>query len=170
MAVPALEARERDEVATVVLPYATASVRAARAHIQHDLVAKGIPDALVDNTVLVVSEMVSNALKHARPLPDGKLRISWSAAPDGIALEVTDGGGATRPRLVSAPVTAGSGRGLRVVGRLSRAWGVREASAGTTVWAVVDLDERSLVQSAVVPSRRSVSPVRGTNRDEVVQR
>jgi serine/threonine-protein kinase RsbW len=140
---------EHSAGATLLLPHATTSVGAARAQVQRDLVQKGVPDDLVDNTVLVVSEIVSNALKHARPLRDGKVRVSWSTAPDAVALEVTDGGGATRPRLTSAPVTAGAGRGLTVVGRLSREWGVREASAETTVWAVVDLDERSAARHVV---------------------
>jgi len=147
---PALPDRVDVDVATVLLPHATTSVGAARAQVQRDLVARGIPADLVDNTVLVVSEIVSNALKHARPLRDGKVRVSWSARPDAVALEVTDGGGATRPRLTPAPVTAGAGRGLTVVRRLSRDWGVREATAETTVWAVVDLDERSVAHHAVV--------------------
>jgi len=152
MAAPAPPVPDRVDVATVLLPYTTTSVGDARARVQRDLVEKGVPADLVDNTVLVVSEIVSNALKHARPLRDGKVRVSWSTAPDAVALEVTDGGGATRPRLTSAPVTAGAGRGLTVVGRLSRTWGVRESSAETTVWAVVDLDERSVAHHGVVAS------------------
>jgi anti-sigma regulatory factor (Ser/Thr protein kinase) len=147
---PAEPAVPFDGCRTILLPHAPASVGAAREQVRRDLLARGIPADLVADTVLIVSEIVSNALKHAQPLDGGKVRLRWSPSPERVLLEVTDGGGATRPRVAPAAVTAGSGRGLAVVGRLSRDWGVREASPGSTVWAVVDLDARSVTQGAVV--------------------
>jgi anti-sigma regulatory factor (Ser/Thr protein kinase) len=133
-------APEGPEAATILLPHATSSVGVARERVRRDLVAWGVPGETVDDSVLVVSEIVSNSLKHARPLDGGKVRLSWATRDDGVVLEVTDGGGATRPRATSASSFAGAGRGLAVVGRLAREWGVRDEAAGTTVWALVDMD------------------------------
>jgi len=148
------------ESATILLPHATASAGRARECVQRALLARGVARDLVDDSVLIVSEILSNALKHARPLAGGKVQLTWSAGPDSVVLEVTDGGGATRPRVGAAAVTAGAGRGLAVVRRLSRDWGVREAPSGTTVWAVVDLDRRRVTHGPGV-SKRSGAPLNG---------
>src|SRR5680860_1050857 len=64
---------------------------------------------------LIVAELVANAIRHAQPLPDGNLVVSWSAQGRELDVSVTDGGGPTRPRKVKAHTSALSGRGMAII-------------------------------------------------------
>ena len=129
--------------ATVLLPYTTTSVRSARRRVAADLLRRGVPQRVIDDSVLVVSEIVSNSLKHARPLGSGKVRVSWDVRDGLVEIEVADGGGPTRPYLQPPSLTALGGRGLSIVDRISGDWGVRQEDDGTTVWAVLPLAGRN---------------------------
>lgn len=103
----------------------------------------GVPDAVVDDAVLVLSELLSNACRHGRPLsvdgePDGAVRAAWRMDAYGrLTVEVTDGGGPTRPLPATPSVTARGGRGLSIITALSEDWGVRDGIGEVTVWAVL---------------------------------
>jgi anti-sigma regulatory factor (Ser/Thr protein kinase) len=120
-----------------MLPYTPASVAVARQHLTADLTAAGIFDGAVGDAALVVSELFSNAIRHARPLPGANLRVAWDLAEDAVEVTVSDGGGATRPRQADASLSSLGGRGLGIVEYLSRAWGVRADDQGLTVWALL---------------------------------
>lgn len=127
--------------AVVSLPHSTVSVREARRRVLVGLRRLGVIPELIDDAVLVASELVTNALRHARPLPGGRLVLSWEAAPDGraIRLAVYDGGSeASRPAAPDALDTqATSGRGLGIVSTLAQRWGADSGDEGTVVWAVL---------------------------------
>lgn len=91
-----------------------------------ELFANGAPDTVVDDAVLVLSELLSNSCRHARPLrDDASVRASWSQdAEGGLTISVTDGGGPTRPLPATPSITAHGGRGLAIIGALARDWGV----------------------------------------------
>ncbi|WP_374204030.1 hypothetical protein [Streptomyces sp. HPF1205] len=73
----------------------------------------------------------------------GGIRASWSVGADGLlVLEVTDGGGPTRPRPASPSLTAHGGRGLGIVSALAQRWGVRDAPGEVTVWVVLPVRGR----------------------------
>jgi hypothetical protein len=58
-----------------------------------------------------------------------------------LTLEVTDGGGPTRPVPATPSVTAHGGRGLNIITALAKDWGVRDDAHGeVTVWVVVQDD------------------------------
>jgi anti-sigma regulatory factor (Ser/Thr protein kinase) len=102
-----------------------------------DLRAHGIPETSVADASLVLSELMSNAIRHARPLPGAQVRVCWKLTGRSLEVAVTDAGGPTQPYPVRAkPFTAG-GRGLTIVGHIARRWGVRSDEQGTTVWAVL---------------------------------
>jgi anti-sigma regulatory factor (Ser/Thr protein kinase) len=122
---------------TVLLPYAPASVAVARRRLTADLVAAGILQAAVGDAALVVSELLSNAIRHAQPLPGASLQVAWAVDDGSVEVAVSDGGSHTRPLPTHAPVSALGGRGLDVVEYLCRTWGVRADEAGLTVWAVL---------------------------------
>ena len=122
---------------TVLLPWAPASVAAARQRLAADLCAAGIFDAIVGDAVLVVSELLSNAIRHARPLPGASVQVAWALGNDAIEVAVSDGGAATTPARTHASVSALGGRGLDIVAYVARRWGVRSDDCGQTVWAVV---------------------------------
>lgn len=120
---------------TVLLPYAPASVAVARQRLAADLMAAGIFAGAVGDAVLVVSELLSNAIRHARPLPGSSVQVAWALDDDAVKVAVSDGGAATRPTPAQATVSSLGGRGLDIVEYLARTWGVRSEDGGLTVWA-----------------------------------
>jgi anti-sigma regulatory factor (Ser/Thr protein kinase) len=122
---------------TVLLPHAPASVAVARQRLTADLDAAGVVDAAVGDVVLVVSELLSNAIRHAQPLPGARVQVAWAVDDGSVEVAVSDGGAPTRPYPAHASVSALGGRGLDIVEYLARTWGVRADSQGLTVWAVL---------------------------------
>jgi anti-sigma regulatory factor (Ser/Thr protein kinase) len=122
---------------TVLLPWAPASVAVARQRLAADLSAAGIFDAAVGDAVLVVSELLSNAIRHARPLPGANVQVAWAVGADAVEVAVSDGGAPTMPVRAHATVSSLGGRGLDIVEYLARRWGVRSDDSGQTVWAVL---------------------------------
>jgi DNA-binding response OmpR family regulator len=105
-------------------------VAAARRFLQQTLAGWGVPGLYADS-VIVVSELVTNAITHA-PAP-GELRLSL--LPDVLRVAVTDSGaGAPEPRHASS--TREGGRGLYLVDALASAWGMEPLPhGGKVVWA-----------------------------------
>lgn len=99
----------------------------------------GVPQRVVDDARIVVSELLGNALRHARPIQNAGLVLTLELQSDGLRLSVSDGGSATLPTLLHAPDLASSGRGLTIVGTLTREWGVREGANGNTVFGVLGI-------------------------------
>jgi anti-sigma regulatory factor (Ser/Thr protein kinase) len=121
----------------VLLPHAPASVAAARWRLGSELREAGLISPAVGDAVLVVSELLSNAILHAMPLPGAQVGVAWALAGDCVEVAVSDGGSATRPRPAQPSVSSTGGRGLAIVEHLSWRWGVRTNDLGTTVWAVL---------------------------------
>jgi anti-sigma regulatory factor (Ser/Thr protein kinase) len=112
--------------------------------MRDELYRSGVSETVVDDAVLILSELLSNACRHGRPLGrgdrgDGDVLAAWRLDPSGgLIVEVTDGGGPTRPVPSKPSVTAHGGRGLNIIGALAQDWGVRDSATGeVTVWAVV---------------------------------
>jgi anti-sigma regulatory factor (Ser/Thr protein kinase) len=124
-----------DASRTVRVPWSASSVAVVRRTIVQDLQERGVSTVTVDESEIVVSELVSNAIRHARPLSDGSLRVHWKVKAGVVEVEVTDGGGDTTPRPAPRTVWAASGRGLRIVRSLAHEWGVADDRYGSTVWA-----------------------------------
>src|SRR3954471_12616746 len=98
------------------LPPAPASAAVARRHVTDMLHRQNVSPDRCDDAALVVSELVGNALRHARPRRDGSLKVAWVLQGHRLRIQVTDGGGPTRPELRSAAEArmAVSGRGLAI--------------------------------------------------------
>ncbi|MEP6666963.1 MAG: ATP-binding protein [Nocardioidaceae bacterium] len=121
------------------VPFSPTSVRTARTTITVALRRHGVTPGVIDDARMVVSELLGNALRHARPLPDGVLRVVLEIQDGAIRLSVVDGGSATLPTLLSPPTMALGGRGLSIVRNLTRDWGVLESRGGNTVFGVLNL-------------------------------
>lgn len=113
------------------------SVPQVRRTIVEDLTERGLAEETIDEVELVVSELLSNALRHAPPMADGMLRVRWKVRFEVVEVEVTDGGGESVPRPAPRAVWAPSGRGLRIVRALAHEWGVTEDRGSRTVWAAL---------------------------------
>lgn len=132
----------------MLLPCDPASVAVARRRITADLAAAGVFETAIGDAALVMSELLSNAILHARPLHGRWLQVAWVMDAGSVEIAVSDGGGPTRPRAEPPSLSALGGRGLGIVDHLSDRWGVRADSPGTTVWAI-------LPTSCPRPSRRT---------------
>jgi anti-sigma regulatory factor (Ser/Thr protein kinase) len=85
----------------------------------------------VDDARLIASELVGNAVLHARTGIRVTVRVQ---AVDVVRIEVYDQN-SRMPVLVAPPDDATSGRGLSVVAKLATTWGTRSHGDGKTVWA-----------------------------------
>lgn len=121
---------------------APASVGAVRTLLRDDLAALAEP--VREDVALVASELICNAIRYGRVLPDGRIAIDWRVGKHGVEIAVTDGGGSTEPAAVEPGPTAIGGRGLSIVASVAKRWGVDRHSDGVTVWAVVPRRTRTL--------------------------
>jgi anti-sigma regulatory factor (Ser/Thr protein kinase) len=90
--------------------------------------------AVVERTEVIVSEMVSNAIRHSgRPF-----RVGVSLLQGVVRVSVTDQ--SPQPPTVCAddPEVATGGRGMHLIAALSRRWGTQLHDGGKTVWAEID--------------------------------
>jgi GAF domain-containing protein/anti-sigma regulatory factor (Ser/Thr protein kinase) len=126
--------RESALVATWDLPGSTEAAAAARREIGTVVDAWGMA-ALRDDVVLLVSELVTNAVLHARP----PLRLHAEADDHRLRVGVDDAGSAVvlRPRLFPA-ADQEQGRGLALLEMLSDRWGIAARQDGKTVWFELD--------------------------------
>ncbi len=123
------------EKRTIRVQCAPSAAPRIRKELVEDLLARGVTHDVIDEAEIVVAELVANAIRHAKPLSDGAIRVHWKVKNNVVEVEVSDGGGATVPR-PSPPTTWGpSGRGLRIVRSLAHEWGVLDDANGRTVWA-----------------------------------
>lgn len=117
------------------MPARPESAATIRREVAAELLDAGVDPEVVDDVLVVASELVGNAVRHARALPRGGLAVTWGHSAGGITISVTDGGGIQRPRLREAGPYDTSGRGLSIVSALTDFWGVRPGSGTVTVWA-----------------------------------
>ena len=125
----------------LMLPYTASSVGEARRRLIGDLTSAGVFETTACDAGLVLSELISNALRHASPLPGSTVKVMWALGDGCIELGVSDGGGPTVPTVNKPAANALGGRGLGIVDRLSLRWGVytRQDGSETTVWAALAL-------------------------------
>jgi anti-anti-sigma factor len=126
----------RDELVLAPIPTAAAAARAFVREVLHYW-QLALPDStLVNRAVLLASELVTNAVIHART----ELRLRVELRGELLHLAVHDGN-PWMLRLVAIPgPEAEGGRGLWLVEQLARAWGVnRHPDGGKVVWCTLRL-------------------------------
>lgn len=120
--------RHHERVALTYGPEGPAQARAAVLAVAGRL---GLAP-LADDLALVVSELVTNAVLHARP----PLELEIDVEDGGVTLVVRDGA-PDPPRPRGAGPSAEGGRGLHLVDELSQATGVAPDPPGKRVWAAL---------------------------------
>jgi len=117
------------------LPHDPTSIAEARQAVD------GFDGALDEETVatvrLLVSELVTNSVRHGQADESGHIELSLSARGDTVRVEVSDAGAGFAPRARTTDQDNGSGWGLHLVEVLSHRWG-SEQGAGTRIWFEID--------------------------------
>jgi anti-sigma regulatory factor (Ser/Thr protein kinase) len=121
---------EPPEPARIALPRSPSSVGVARRFIAARTAAWSFPGPAADQLVLIGSELVTNAVLHART----ELTLTLELREDRVRISVTDRSQAPATLRHYRP-DALTGRGLGVVATLSDRWGVSTAPDGKVVWA-----------------------------------
>lgn len=93
-----------------------------------------LPDALERDAILLVSEMVTNAIVHGR----GPIQLRLRRAQEHVLIEVSDTATAV-PRKLRPTASDVHGRGLQLVAMMADEWGTRPVRDGKSVWCALDL-------------------------------
>ncbi|GHA53000.1 hypothetical protein GCM10010330_00150 [Streptomyces tendae] len=123
-----------EHVADWTLPADASVVGTARRLVDRQLAAWNLDEA-VYTTELVVSELVTNAIRYGK----GPVRLRLIRDRGRLLTEVTDANSAS-PHLRRARENDEGGRGLFIVMRLSTHWGVRHSRHAKTIWSEQRLD------------------------------
>lgn len=109
------------------------AVRHARRFTRRTLRTWGVPSDTMDTALLVVSELVTNALVHT----DGQVRLDLSLVNHRLRLAVADTSPRSPVKNTNVGWEATGGRGILLVEAVSEAWGTVPVSGGKQVWADV---------------------------------
>jgi anti-sigma regulatory factor (Ser/Thr protein kinase) len=121
----------------LALPPDVPAVRLARQATRDTLAAWQLGH-LEDSAVLIVSELVTNAVRHA--MDTGAVGLELTIAGTRLRMEVQDGDPHWR-QMDSLAECDESGFGFVLVDSLADRWGLRRISAGKAVWAELDASE-----------------------------
>ncbi|GAA2260138.1 hypothetical protein GCM10010145_32210 [Streptomyces ruber] len=122
-------------VATWAVPADPAAVARTRGQVLDRMALWGLREAAF-TAELVVSELVTNAIRHGAP----PIQLRLVHDDTTLICEVSDSSG-TAPHLRRAMTFDEGGRGLLLVARLTRRWGSRHTADGKTIWAELALAE-----------------------------
>ncbi|GCB43550.1 SpoIIE family protein phosphatase [Streptomyces sp. NL15-2K] len=112
------------------------AVRHARRFTRRTLRTWGVPEDASDTVLLVVSELVTNALVHT----DGRVRLDLTLINHRMRVSVADASPRTPVKPTSIGWEATGGRGILLVEAMSAAWGSLPVSGGKQVWSEVPLE------------------------------
>jgi anti-sigma regulatory factor (Ser/Thr protein kinase) len=105
-------------------------------------IERKVDEDLMADVRLLVSELVTNSVRHADMPPPGRVSLAVSLDDRTIHVEVRDNGAGFQPRRRSAGQSKAGGWGLYLVERLADRWGVM-LNHVTRVWFEIDLGQRS---------------------------
>ncbi|MGW1952679.1 SpoIIE family protein phosphatase [Streptomyces sp. NPDC001920] len=144
-----VEARRSDDIALLLMRYDGMAVRPlreswtvwrvpeavahARRFTRRTLRTWGVPPPDADTVLLVVSELVTNALVHT----DGRVRLDLTLVNDRLRVAVADSSPRTPVKPTSISWEATGGRGILLVEAVSAAWGTVPVSGGKQVWSEI---------------------------------
>lgn len=127
---PAQLRRHRD------LPQHNTAPAAARLLVREVCALWSVAQAVQEIAELVSTELVTNAVEHAR----SSSRLTVTCCGTALRLSVRDYSPTPMPRPRPIDIGAPCGRGLHLVAALAQAWGVEQHSDGKTIWVKLPLD------------------------------
>jgi anti-sigma regulatory factor (Ser/Thr protein kinase) len=116
--------RSRRGSTSIRLDATTAAPARARGAVTRWGEDVGLDDALLLDLRLLVSEVVTNAVRHGRLAPVDEIELGVDLAGERVRVQVRDGGGGFDEYLPVPSADDVSGRGLYLVHQISSAWGL----------------------------------------------
>jgi anti-sigma regulatory factor (Ser/Thr protein kinase) len=126
---------------SVALESGPEAISAARMAVE--ALADRVESDALDDTRLLISELVTNSIRHSHAATSSHVRLEITLATDTLRVEVIDAGEGFEPRPRAAGQSAGSGWGLYLVDRLTDCWGVATNGGTTRVWFELQLRSRA---------------------------
>jgi anti-sigma regulatory factor (Ser/Thr protein kinase) len=100
-----------------------------------------LPDAIRDDVLLLVSELVTNAVRHAGAGPDRPLQLQLLRGPRWVVVAIRDEGPGFTWRPAPPAGNESGGWGLFLVDQIADDWGVECTASGTRVWFEIGYEE-----------------------------
>ncbi len=144
-ALPAMPRRRAVRMPVLrVLSGTPESAGLARA-LAREVLGDGHP--VLETALLVVSELVTNAILHSQSGTDGgTVLLALCPAAAGILIQVRDNGGPSRPlELVQPGMAAEHGYGLLLVDALADSWGTLASTQGRVTWCRISATQETKV-------------------------
>ncbi|KAA1395781.1 ATP-binding protein [Aeromicrobium ginsengisoli] len=126
---------------TIRLPFVASTPGVARTRLAAFLTVNRASNEVIDNALIVISEMIANAVCHGVPTSDGTIEISWAINGTLLELSVYDAGKGGSLKPIDFDEDSLSGRGLSIINRVADRWWV-DMSTGTRVNAELGLSPR----------------------------
>ena len=123
---------------TLHLPFVSSTPNIARTKLAAFLTINRINLTVIDNALIVLSEMIANAVSHGVPDEDGMMEIGWCIRGSSLEIVVADAGDCDALVPVPFDEDSLSGRGLSIISQLSKDWSV-DVADGTRIRAELAL-------------------------------
>ena len=123
---------------TMRLPFVASAPNFARTELAAFLTINRIESGIIDNALIVLSEMIANAVSHGVPDEQGMMEVGWSIRGTNLELEVADAGDCDSLVPVPFDEDSLSGRGLSIISQLASDWSV-DVADGTRIRAHIAL-------------------------------
>jgi serine/threonine-protein kinase RsbW len=103
--------------------------------------APALPRTVCDDVLLLMTELVTNAVRHADTAPDRMVRIELRQAQGAVRLAVCDEGAGFAPGATCPRPDETGGWGLVLVDQIADRWAVTPTATGTCVWFEIRYEE-----------------------------
>ena len=100
-----------------------------------------LPAAVRDDVLLLVTELVTNAVRHAGAGPERPLQVELLHKPRCVAVAVADDGPGYAWRATPSTGSEAGGWGLFLVDQIADRWGVDTTTPGSRVWFEIEYEE-----------------------------
>jgi len=122
------------------MPFEASTPAIARTRLAGFLTIHQASPQVIDDALIVLSEMIANAVSHGSPDPEGTMEISWAINGDLLELSVMDAGEGASLKPIDFDEDSLSGRGLSIIRRVADRWWV-DLEQGTRVNAELTMSQ-----------------------------
>jgi anti-sigma regulatory factor (Ser/Thr protein kinase) len=137
----------------------------ARRQLQ-TLLPGGLPPSLVDDVLLLTTELVTNSVRHSPAADGGTVDVAVVLAPDRIRVEVSDPGSGFAHVPRHPGTLSEGGRGLFLVDVIADRWGLGDGG-GTTVWYELGVERDDAPAAAAAQGSTGPALGAGAGLDQV---